>query len=225
MKTVIYARESSGDTNKAPPIEEQIKRAKQYCLEKDYELIDIYADNGYSGGNRKRPEYNRLLREARGHKFKLVLVWNQDRIARDTEQFLYFNRNMKENHVQVFSLVANEYIDLEKLGDRVKFQSLAQADEIFRLVTSDKVKRAYEMKKRKSKDSEIDWGRPRKELDINKILALRASGAGYRAIAKEFNCSYQTIRRVVLQNTLQENKQNYEGNSQINEGLQNNPIK
>jgi DNA invertase Pin-like site-specific DNA recombinase len=215
MKAIIYARESSDDTNKAPPIEEQIKRGKQYIEEQGFELIQTFEDNGFSGGNWNRPAFNQLIRLARGHRFNIVIVWNSDRIARDTEQFLFFNRNMKESHVKVFSLTEGE-INLDTVGDTAKNISIAMANEIFRKVTSEKVKRAYEMKKRKAKDQPINWGRPKQEYDLNKILTLREQGKGYRLIAKELNCSYQTIRRILLQNTPQENKQDLEENHQLN---------
>lgn len=211
-KAVIYGRESSDDTNKAPPIEEQIKRGQQYAEENKLHLVGIYQDNGFSGGDWKRPEWNRLVREARFHKFNLVIVWNTDRIARDTEQFLWFNRNLKESYVKVFSLTEGE-INLDSVGDAAKNISIAMANEIFRKVTSEKVKRAYEMKKRKSKDTKVEWGRKSGEYDLDKIKQLRQQGLGFREIAKQAgNCSYQTIRRL-LQNTQQENKLNHKENS------------
>lgn len=221
MKAVIYARESSDDTNKAPPIEEQIKRARAYIEEQSFQLLDTYIDNGFSGGNWKRPEWNRLIREARGHKFNIVIVWNSDRIARDTEQFLYFNRIMKESFVKVYSLTEGE-INLESVGDTAKNISIAMANEIFRKVTSEKVKRTYESKKRacEKKGIKFSWGRKPGSYDLEKIKQLRASGKGYRQIGKELGCSYQTIRRL-LQNTQQDNTKENQSNK---EDLQNNPI-
>jgi len=224
LKAVVYERESSDDLNKAPPIEEQDKRARQYCQEKGYELIDTYADDGYSGGNWRRPEYNRLIREGRGHKFNIVLVWNTDRIARDTEQFLFFNRNMKESYVKVFSLTEGE-INIESVGDTAKNISIAMANEIFRKVTSEKVKKAYEMKKRKASNEgkPFAWGRKAKQYDLVKIYDLRNQGLGYKRISKEIGCSYQTIRRL-LQNTHQEKAEEIKEIKSNLEGLQNNPI-
>jgi hypothetical protein len=44
-------------------------------------------------GDWKRPRMNQLVNDAKRHLFKIVIVWSQDRIARDTEQFLWFYRN------------------------------------------------------------------------------------------------------------------------------------
>ena len=195
----IYARESDSDTTKAPPITEQIERAKQYAQENNMEVVIIYQDNGYSGGDWKRPDWNKLINDARGHLFKKVLVWNQDRIARDTEQFLNFYRKLKDSHIQIISLTEG-LVDMESVGGTAKHISLAMASEIFRKVTSEKVRKAYEMKKRKaeSKGENVGWGRKRKQMDLDFIISLRDSGLGYRQISQRVGgVSYQTIRRAL----------------------------
>jgi len=196
-KAVIYARESSKDTKKAPPINKQIERAKQLAEVKGWEITKVYQDNGYSGGDWKRPSWNKLIKDAKFHKFNVVITWHRNRIARDTEQFLFFNRSMKESYVKVFTVVDNSFIDLENVGDTAKNISLAMADEIMRKVTSEKVKRVYAMKKRKAekKGHKIRWGRQKKKLDLEKMIEMRNKGLGYREIAKHFDCSYQTVRR------------------------------
>lgn len=220
MRASIYARESSDDKSKAPPIEEQIERAKQYAIDNDYQIIETYSDNGYSGGDWKRPAWNKLKNDAKRHLFKIVIVWNQDRIARDTEQFLNFYRTMKESHVEVYSITEGK-ITMETLGDRVKHTSMAQAAEIFRLLTSDKVKKAYSLKKAQAEknNKKIEWGRKPKDLDIQNIIALRKQGKGYRQISQELGAiSYQTIRRV-LQKYLPENDEISNKNLMKNHGV------
>lgn len=198
MRAVIYARESSDDTGKAPPITEQIERGKEYIKEKGYELMRIYIDNGFSGGNWNRPDWRQLIKDAKFHKFGLVIVWNQDRIARDTEQFLWFYRNLKGAYVQVFSITEG-MINMETAGDRIKHTSLAMVSEAFRLITSDKVKKTYLMKKKvaESNGDCFRWGRPKKIIDYNEVWRLRAEGLSLRKIAESCGCSYQTINRIL----------------------------
>lgn len=222
MKAAIYARESDDDTNKAPPIEKQIERGMKWLQDNGYDISKVYQDNGYSGGDWKRPDWNQLVNDAKRHQFVMVWTWNQDRLARDTEQFLWFYRLVKESHVKVFSDTEG-WINMETAGDRIKHTSLAMAAEAFRLITSEKVKRTYQNKSKEAlqKGIKLIWGRKPITLDINRVLELRAEGLGYRAISKEFSCSYQTIRRL-LQNTHADFKNE---NVSKNIELQNNPIK
>jgi DNA invertase Pin-like site-specific DNA recombinase len=206
MKYSIYARESSDDTNKAPPIEEQIKRCKQYAAEHKYKLVDVYSDNGFSGGNWNRPAWKQIVKDAKFHRFNIVLVWNQDRIARDTEQFLWFHRSLKEAYVKLYS-ICDGIINLDSVGDTAKHISIAMASEIFRKVTSEKVRRSYssKVKDAKKKGIKVNWGRKPGKYNIDLIRQLKTQGFGYREIANRVGgCSYQTIRRL-LQNTHDEN--------------------
>lgn len=201
MKVAIYARESDDDTSKAPPIEKQIEIGKQWAKDNEYEIIFIFKDNGYSGGNWNRPDWKMAIQEAKGKHYNILWTWNQDRIARDTEQFLFFYRNLKDNGIKVISETEGE-INMDSVGGMAKHTSLAMASEIFRRVTSEKVRRTYETKKKEAekKGIKITWGRKAKDYDTEKIIKLREKGLGYKSIAKEIGCSYQTIRRA-LQNT------------------------
>jgi len=204
MKVSIYARESSDDKKKAPPITRQIERFKQWVQENGHELVHVFSDDGFSGGDWKRPAWNKSIREAKRHSYVVLWVWDQDRLARDTEQFLFYYRHMTAAHVRIFEASSNDYIDMETLGGRVKHQSIAQAAEIFRLVTSDKVKRVYQGKLDKDgnfKDGER-WGRKPKKWDTELARKLRAEGKGWRAIALEVGVSYQTVRRELMRDEL-----------------------
>ena len=197
MKSAIYARESSDDTNKAPPIDKQIQIGREWLESNGHELVFTFADNGFSGGNWNRPEWNNAITKAKGNTYKILWVWNQDRIARDTEQFLYFYRQLRTKKVAIYDNTFKGFIDMETLGGRVQHTTIAQAAEIFRILTSDKVKAAYNAKKQRDGDNLV-WGRPKIKFDINKAIELRKQGLGYRVIGKAIGVNYQTIRRMLL---------------------------
>lgn len=198
MRVVIYARESSKDTKIAPPIQEQIKRGKDWVEKNQYTLIREYVDNGYSGGDWNRPAWNQLIRDARklNRDFDCIWTWSQDRLARDTEQFLYFARNLR-GKVQVICEVEGP-LDMETLGGRLKHTQLAVASETFRLITSEKVRRAYLSQKEKAEKTgqPLNWGRKAREIDMEKVKKLKEEGYGWRRIAKELggNISHVTIK-------------------------------
>jgi len=184
------------DTSRAPPITEQIAAGNQWAAEHGHRVVIVHRDNGYSGGDWKRPDWNQSINDAKRHLWTVQWVWNQDRLARDTEQFLGYYRQLDNAKVKIFEHSANDFIDMSSLGGRVKHTQLAAAAEIFRMVTSEKVKKAYERNKKLGKP----WGRKKTVWDVAKAQELRAAGKGWREIAKQVGVSYQTVRRELCAN-------------------------
>lgn len=92
MKLVaIYCRLSEEDRNKqfetddSGSIRNQKAMLLQYAVEQGWELYDIYSDDDYTGSDRKRPEFNRLLRDAEQRKFDIILCKTQSRFTRELE--------------------------------------------------------------------------------------------------------------------------------------------
>ena len=88
-KVGIYCRLSIEDKDKAvndssASIQNQKAMLRDYCHERDWEIYDIYVDDGYSGIDRSRPEFNRLLRDCEAGHIDIVLCKDQSRFSRDT---------------------------------------------------------------------------------------------------------------------------------------------
>ena len=84
MRAAIYARVSTpaqGEEDKAS-IPEQIARIEKHCQEKNYSISEKYIDIGYSGAKSKRPEFQRMLNDAKKGKFDAIVCWKTDRISR-----------------------------------------------------------------------------------------------------------------------------------------------
>ena len=45
----------------------------QYVLEQGWEVYNIYSDDDYTGSDRRRPEFNKLLNDAEHRKFDIIL--------------------------------------------------------------------------------------------------------------------------------------------------------
>lgn len=91
MKVAIYCRLSEEDKNKkfetddSNSIQNQKSMLIQYAIEHGWELYNIYSDDDYTGADRKRPEFNRLLKDAQNHKFDIILCKTQSRFTRELE--------------------------------------------------------------------------------------------------------------------------------------------
>ena len=91
MKAAIYCRLSEEDKNKqfenddSGSIQNQKAMLLQYAMEQGWELYNVYSDDDYAGADRRRPEFNRLLRDAEAHKFDIILCKTQSRFTRELE--------------------------------------------------------------------------------------------------------------------------------------------
>lgn len=91
MKAALYCRLSEEDRNKpagtcdSGSIQNQKTMLLQYAMEQGWDVFDIYSDDDYAGADRRRPQFNRLLRDAQQHKFDIVLCKTQSRFTRELE--------------------------------------------------------------------------------------------------------------------------------------------
>lgn len=91
MKVAIYCRLSEEDRNKqfetddSSSIQNQKAMLLQYAMEQGWELYNIYSDDDYTGSDRRRPEFNRLLKDAERHRFDIILCKTQSRFTRELE--------------------------------------------------------------------------------------------------------------------------------------------
>ena len=91
MKAAIYCRLSEEDRNKqfetddSGSIRNQKAMLLQYAMEQGWEVYNLYSDDDYTGADRRRPEFNRLLKDAEARRFDIVLCKTQSRFTRELE--------------------------------------------------------------------------------------------------------------------------------------------
>ncbi|KIR03396.1 hypothetical protein P261_02211 [Lachnospiraceae bacterium TWA4] len=88
MKVAIYCRLSVEDEEKfdtSESIKNQLLLLEDYSKNHNYTIYDYYIDENYSGLDRNRPAFNRLLTDAKNHQFTIILCKNQSRFTRDLE--------------------------------------------------------------------------------------------------------------------------------------------
>jgi len=91
MKAAIYCRLSEEDRNKrsetddSNSIQNQKAMLLQYAMDRNWDVYNIYSDDDYTGSDRRRPEFNRLLKDAQAHRFDIVLCKTQSRFTRELE--------------------------------------------------------------------------------------------------------------------------------------------
>jgi len=82
LNVAIYVRVSTDKQE----LENQLSQLKLYCKTKEYKIVEIYSDI-ISGGETKRPGFDKLYGDARILKFQHLLFWSLDRFSRSGTLF------------------------------------------------------------------------------------------------------------------------------------------
>jgi len=90
LRVAIYCRLSEEDKNKntntdSESIQNQKSMLINYAVNKNWEIFNIYSDDDYTGSDRNRPEFKKLLLDAEKRKFDVVLCKSQSRFTREME--------------------------------------------------------------------------------------------------------------------------------------------
>lgn len=97
----------SADDN-SNSIQNQRELLTQYALSHGWEIYDIYIDDDYSGADRNRPAFSRMLKDAEKHKFDIILCKTQSRFSRELEVVeRYINNLFPQWGIRFLSLIDN----------------------------------------------------------------------------------------------------------------------
>ena len=83
-RAAIYARYSSEGQREAS-IEDQVRNCTKLVTDRGWQVTGVYSDRAISGATTLRPDYQRLLADARARAFDVVVAEGLDRLSRDTE--------------------------------------------------------------------------------------------------------------------------------------------
>ena len=97
IRVAAYCRVSTDQEEQLNSFENQVDYYTKYITERpDYQMVDIYADEGISGTNTKRREgFNRMIADCEAGKIDLVVTKSISRFARNTQDCLFYSRKLK----------------------------------------------------------------------------------------------------------------------------------
>lgn len=109
LKIAAYGRKSIF-SDKSDSTDVQYKLAEEYCKSHytDY-VLSRYEDEGYTGANTDRPDYNRLIANIKDHQYNIVICYKIDRISRNVSDFSNFFSMLSDYNVEFVSI--KEQID------------------------------------------------------------------------------------------------------------------
>ena len=97
MNIAAYLRVSTDrQADKGYSLSEQEKRIKAFCNSRDWDLIKVYKDPGFTGSNLERPGLQKLIEEIDA--YDIVLVNKLDRLSRSQKDTLYLIQDVFAPH-------------------------------------------------------------------------------------------------------------------------------
>ena len=186
-KTVaIYARVS---TDKQA-VDMQLAELQEYLKKREWGIYKEYIDQGYSGGNTKRPAFSQMMEDARKRKFDVLLVWKLDRLGRSLKDLI--------NTLDELGALGIDFISYENQLDtstptgKLVFHVIGAVAEFEKDIIRERVKAGLENAKRNGKR----LGRPPvPEGVLEKAKALRSEGLSFRKIGKRLGVDEGTVRK------------------------------
>ena len=108
-RVVIYARVSTEHEAQISALENQLDWYEPILAARpEWELVGRYIDEGITGTSaEKRPQFMKMIRDAKARKFDMIITREVSRFARNTVDTLQYTRDLKAKGVEVFFINDN----------------------------------------------------------------------------------------------------------------------
>lgn len=194
-KAVIYARYSSHAQNEQS-IEGQLHVCHEYAKREGITVIDEYIDRALTGRSDERPQFQKMIADAKKRAFQYVIVYKLDRFARNRYDSAIYKHKLKQCGVKLLSA-------MENIGDNpesIILEAVLEASaEYYSVDLSQKIKRGR--KESAAKGKFVGGGVPIGYKNVGGFLVLDdliaphikwafeqyAAGMTKRDILDEFN--------------------------------------
>ena len=189
-KVGLYARTS---TLQNQSTERQIEELKLICKNHDYEIVDIYNDEGISGSKKSRPELDRMMSDVFKRKFDTLMTLELSRLGRSVSNMCEILEQCKSSNVSLF--IVNQNIDTDQIIGTLFFNILNSISQFEKDLIRERIISGLENAKRKG----IKLGRQstlnlEKEL---KVIQMHEKKIGINKIKQELGLGYKTVRKVI----------------------------
>lgn len=192
-RAVLYMRVSTVDQHP----ETQLYDLRQMAQQRGFEIVEEYTDT-ISGAKARRPGLDRLLSDARRHRFEVVLVWAFDRVARSVKHFLEVLDEL--NHLNVEFISFRENIDTGGPLGRAVVVIVGAIAELERSLIVERVRAG--MRRARLEGRHI--GRRPLDVDRPAVLHDRQRGMSLTEVAKAHRISRAFVSKIVREHNRQE---------------------
>jgi DNA invertase Pin-like site-specific DNA recombinase len=186
-RAALYCRVSTVDQHP----ETQLLDLRQFAAQRGLQIVETYTDHGVSGTKARRPALDKMMEDARRHKFDAVLVWSCDRLARSTKHLLQVLDELNGFGIQFVS--QREAIDTDGALGRAIIVIVSAIAELERSLIVERVRAG--MRRAKLEGRRIG----RAPLQVNRALLLRdrERGLSLNQLAGTHRISKASVCRVL----------------------------
>jgi len=190
-RAALYCRVSTVDQHP----ETQLGELRQFAANKGFTIVGEYTDHGYCGARVRRPALDRMIDDARRHRFDVLLVWSCDRLARSTKHLLQTIDELNGMGVQFLS--QREAIDTEGPLGRAILVIVSAMAELERCIIIERVRAG--MRRARLEGRQI--GRARLDVNRDQVIRDRRSGMSLTQVAKKHGISRASVCRLVKESS------------------------
>ncbi len=173
-RVAAYCRVSTDNLDQANSLESQQRYFNEYIRRNPlWELHEIYVDEGVSGtGTKKRAAFNRMIEDAKDHKFDLILTKEISRFARNVLDSIGYTRQLKAMGIGVIFM--NDNINTLDADSELRLTIMSSIAQEESRRTSERVKWGH----RRRMEQGVVFGRDMLGYDVrNGELHINPEGA------------------------------------------------
>lgn len=185
-RAAIYLRVSKGEQhveNQRPDVDKIVERRR-------LELVDVYEESVSAA--KRRPEFDRMLKDARKGRFDVLVIWAIDRFGRSMIGNIQTVLDLDRRGIETVS-VQEPWLDT---GGPVRELLIA----IFSWIAEQERARLIERTNAgldRAKRKGVRLGRPQTRVDVWQAERLLAGGASLRKVAEELRVPLGTLHRAL----------------------------
>jgi DNA invertase Pin-like site-specific DNA recombinase len=183
IRVALYARVSTSDQKADLQLDGLHKMAEQ----RGWDIAGEFVDLGVSGSKDRRPELDRLLKDAHRGKFKVLAIWKLDRLARSVRHLVLLADELRALGIDLVSV--EDTIDTTTPSGRFLFHILGAVAELERELIRERTVAGLAAARRRG----VRLGRKPVRFDLDKAVQLRGEGLSYDRVAAAVGVSAGTI--------------------------------
>jgi DNA invertase Pin-like site-specific DNA recombinase len=188
MRVATYVRVSTQQQDMSL----QTAELRQYIASRGWTPAGAYEDV-MSGAKANRPGLARLMADAQGRKFDVLLCWKLDRFGRSLVDCLNNIRSLESAGVRFIAVTQGLDTDQQNPASRFLLHVLGAAAEFERSLIRERVSAGMKA----AKKAGAPLGRPKRVFNREEVHELRRKGMSIAQISRQLNIGVGTVARTL----------------------------